>query len=103
VSQLGSAHRHRGRAVSRNDRIQPMGLLWATAARLSYLHMPEFHFNLAGEAGGVSLRVECHQVWRVIWPGECFDQLFGRTSTCLESHAEQWNLSFTSGNDVIGL
>jgi hypothetical protein len=43
-----------------------------------------------------------HQsVWRVIWPGECFDQ-FGRTSTCREPHAEQRNLPFTSGNGVVG-
>ncbi|UEM03097.1 hypothetical protein JL101_024505 [Skermanella rosea] len=40
-------------------------------------------------------------VWRVIWPGECFDQ-FGRTSTCLEPHAEQRNLPFTFGNGVVG-
>jgi hypothetical protein len=38
----------------------------------------------------------------VIWPGECFDQ-FGRTSTCLEPHAEQRNLPFTAGNGVVGL
>jgi hypothetical protein len=45
--------------------------------------------------------VESSSVWRVIWPGECFDQ-FGRTSTCLEPHAEQWNLPFTFGNGVVG-
>jgi hypothetical protein len=38
-------------------------------------------------------------VWRVIWPGERHDQL-GRKSTCLEPHAEQRNLTFTSGNGV---
>jgi hypothetical protein len=40
-------------------------------------------------------------VWRVIWLGERRDQ-FGRTSTCREPHAEQWNLPFTSGNGVVG-
>jgi hypothetical protein len=38
----------------------------------------------------------------VIWPGEWRDQ-FGRTSTCLEPHAEQRNLTFTSRNGIVDL
>jgi hypothetical protein len=77
-----------------------MGLLWATAVRLSYLHMPEFHLTSLAKLAGFPC-VECHQVWRVIWPGERRDQ-FGRTSTRLEPHAEQRNLPFTFGNGVAG-
>lgn len=69
------------------------------------LKRPGDDIALGGFAGGLvaSVNVMCggFQPSSVNKSGGRRNQ-FSQTSTCLEPHAEQWNLPFTSGNGVIG-